>query len=113
MYARSGIDLDTKKNNKDEWLYLEYGYCFEIEKKAKEHTSSLYALIYGRRINDEDNDLYTERNIGNSVVSDKRKCVRYLTELIVEASDKATDYTDDPRYKRALEKLGRSFGTLE
>lgn len=110
IFAQSVI-IDTN-DNKDDYLYIRYGYSLIIEKGQQDYTTFLYAQIFGKDINDPDDNLYFRRKIGNSILSKKDRCVPYLSELISSASDEALIYTNSTTYKTALKTLSGTYRQL-
>ena len=79
IFARSNL---KNKHAEHDWFWIEFGFAFSIEKNTKEYTTNLYCTIKGQATT---TDHYISKNIGNSIVSNKEKCIKYTKKLISEA----------------------------
>ena len=104
IFAKS-IIIDTQKV-KDDWLYIEYGYKLSVGKGEKEHYSSLYADIYGKKLKNVEAELFIEKNVHNGTLSDKERCVKEFSALISSVTKLAISHTEDKYYLDSLSKLG-------
>lgn len=105
-FARSVI-IDTS-NNREDWLYLEYGYKVVVEKGDSAHSSFLYVEIYGKNI-DKNIELYKEKKISNITLSNKVKCLSHLSKLIHEVSDISLQKVNSKTYRKSFDMLSRNF----
>lgn len=105
-YAKSVI-IDTS-TNKGDWLYLEYGYKVVIEKGDSDFSSFLYSHVYGKNFGKE-TELYLEKKIASSTLSDKVKCLSHLSKLIYQVCTEGGNQLESTMYKISLNKLSSNF----
>jgi hypothetical protein len=83
IFARSSLGVRYDRND---WSYIEFGFCFSIERGSTKYSSALYSQIYGKYFDGENNTYFPER-IDNRDTSDKAQCVKKLKILIVKNID--------------------------
>lgn len=83
VFARSKL---PNKHKKDNYTYIKFGFIFSIERASIDYKSNLFVDIYGR-------DLFglhsCKKKIGNSIVSDKKKCLSHFKALLTGAVESA------------------------
>ena len=83
IYARTSL---KEKSEENDWFNIEFGFCFSIKTKTKNHITELYSNIRGRHIEDEH---FISKKVGNTVITNKGKCVEYFKSLMSENIDSA------------------------
>mgnify|MGYP003299531995 CR=1 FL=1 len=108
--------ITKKKNNKNEYAYIEYGIQLSIERSAKENKPTCY--LYGktsffgsnhtkkkREDRREEERLYKEKKIELSSISNKKTILRKLKELLTDVLKESLEIATTKRVQNTFKKI--------
>lgn len=100
--------LITKNKNKNEYAYIEYGIQLSIERSGKGNKVSghLYGstYFYGKKHKGKKN-IYKAKKIGLTIISDKKKTIKKLNELITDVLKESLENAQMKSVQNSIDKI--------
>ncbi|HLF95913.1 MAG TPA: hypothetical protein VI457_02110 [Methylococcaceae bacterium] len=98
VYAMQSLYSGQDRDNN--WLYVEYGFLFNMDVGLSEPSIDCYAKVLGKNIKDE---IYDDKRCKANVLMDKGKAVSDLRHVIGSVFERAKKYAVIKSYIPSLE----------